>query len=286
MPPMPNAAVVMGVQGPLARSAEDLELALSVLAGPDVGEDVAWRVKLPAPRHERLADFRVAVLPPIPWHPVDDQIEAALEDLASRLGRLGCAVRRAQPEILGDHREHHALYRSLLSAVTSARVDEETRRQRVAMYEKVGRRVLARPPARAPGSARATTSLWNGRREQYRAGWRAFFQDWDVLLAPAINVLAYPHVERAWPPDDSDLTLTFTVDGRPVPYLHGLVLPGAVHGGRPARHRVPGRPLARGPADRAPGDRPLSRGPDADPLRPPARARDRRLPKPAGYDLS
>src|SRR5262245_7620828 len=31
MPPLPNSAVVMGVQGPLARSAEDLELALSVL---------------------------------------------------------------------------------------------------------------------------------------------------------------------------------------------------------------------------------------------------------------
>ena len=48
MPPLPNAAVVMGVQGPLARSAEDLELALSVLAGPDVGEDVAWRVEAAA----------------------------------------------------------------------------------------------------------------------------------------------------------------------------------------------------------------------------------------------
>jgi amidase len=42
MPPMPNAAVVMGVQGPLARSAADLELALDVAVGPEVGEDVAW----------------------------------------------------------------------------------------------------------------------------------------------------------------------------------------------------------------------------------------------------
>ncbi|MGH7364902.1 MAG: amidase family protein, partial [Candidatus Rokuibacteriota bacterium] len=86
MPPMPNAATVMGVQGPLARSAEDLELALSVLAGPDVGEDVAWKVALPPARRERLADFRVAVLPPIPWHPVDEQVTAALADLAGRLG--------------------------------------------------------------------------------------------------------------------------------------------------------------------------------------------------------
>ncbi len=136
MPPLPNAAVVMGVQGPLARSAEDLDLALSILAGPDVGEDVAWRVELPRARRERLADFRVAVLPPIPWLGVDGQIAAALDDLASQLGRLGCTVKQAQPDGLGDHREHHTLYRSLLSAVTSARIDEETRRKRIAMYEK------------------------------------------------------------------------------------------------------------------------------------------------------
>jgi amidase len=42
-----------------------------------------------------------------------------------------------------------------------------------------------------------------------------------------MNVLAYPHIERAWPADDSDLTLTFTVDGRAVPYLHGVAYPAA-----------------------------------------------------------
>jgi Asp-tRNA(Asn)/Glu-tRNA(Gln) amidotransferase A subunit family amidase len=46
-------AVVMGVQGPLARSAEDLELALSVLAGPEIGEDVARRGAAGAPRAAR-----------------------------------------------------------------------------------------------------------------------------------------------------------------------------------------------------------------------------------------
>jgi amidase len=234
MPPLPNAAVVMGVQGPLARSAEDLELALSVLAGPDVGEDLAWRVALPPARRERLADFRVAVLPPIPWLGVDGQIAGALDGLASRLGRLGCAVTQAQPEALGDHREHYGLYRSLLSAVTSARVDEESRRQRVEMYEKADdefSRAHLRGLTGRPGDYIA----WNARREQYRAAWRAFFRDWDVLLAPAINVLAYPHVERAWPPDDSDLTLTFTVDGRAVPYLHGLVYPAvSTVAGQPA----------------------------------------------------
>ncbi len=242
MPPLPNAAVVMGVQGPLARSAEDLELALSVLAGPDVGEDVAWRVELPRTRHERLADFRVAVMPPIPWLGVDGQITAALDELASRLGRLGCTVKPAQPESLGDHREHHGLYRSLLSAVTSARVDEETRRKRIAMYEKAGDE-FSRAHARGLTARPGDYIVWNGRREQYRAAWRAFFREWDVLLAPAMNVLPYPHIERAWPEDDSDLTLTFTVDGRAVPYLHGLVYP--------ALSTVAGQPATAFPAGRS-----------------------------------
>jgi len=233
LPPLPNAATVMGVQGPLARTAEDLELALSVLAGPDVGEDVAWKVALPAPRRERLADFRVAVLPPIPWHPVDGRIRAAIDDLAGRLGRLGAVVKEVQPEGLGDHREYHGFYRTLLAAVTGARVDAETRRQRIAAFRGAGDDLSLAAARGLEGSA-GDYLLWHGRREQHRAAWRAFFRDWDVLLAPAINVLAYPHIERAWPADDSDLTLTFTVDGHSVPYLHGLCYP--------ALSTVPGQP--------------------------------------------
>src|SRR5580765_2641103 len=205
MPPMPNAATVMGVQGPIARSAEDLELALSVLAGPDVGEDVAWKVSLPPARRERLGDFRVAVLPPIPWHPVDEQITAALQDVAVRLAKMGAVVKEVQPDGLGDHREYHGFYRALLSAVTGARVDAETRRQRIATFRAAGDD-LSLGAARGLEGTAGDYLLWNGRREQHRAAWRAFFREWDVLLAPAINVLAYPHIERAWPADDSDLS--------------------------------------------------------------------------------
>jgi len=224
LPPMPNAAVVMGVQGPLARSAEDLELALSVLAGPDVGEDVAWRVALPPARHTRLAEFRVAIMPPIPWLSVDDQIVAALDSLAARLARLGCTVKQAQPDGMGDWREHHALYRSLLSAITGARVDDATRQRRIATWSKP-QDDFAKAQLRGLTGAPGDYLVWNGKREAYRAAYRAFFRDWDVLLAPAINVLAYPHVERAWPEDDSDLTLTLDVNGKKVPYLDGLVYP-------------------------------------------------------------
>ena len=234
MPPMPNVAVVMAVQGPLARSADDLELALSILAGAEVGEDVAWRVELPPARHARLADFRVAVLPAIPWLPVDEEISAALEGLVSRLGALGCTVKRTQPDALGDHREHHALYRSLFAAVTGARATADERRQHIEAWRRPDDE-FSRAHLRGLEGGAGDYILWNGRREQFRAAWRAFFTEWDVLLAPAINVLAYPHIPRPWPMDDSDQTLTFTVGGRAVPYMHGLVYPAvSTVAGQPA----------------------------------------------------
>ena len=234
LPPMPNAALVMGVLGPLARYAEDLDQMLSVLAGPDVGEDVAWRIELPAPRHERLADYRVAILPSIPWLRLHDEIASAQEALALRLARLGVTVKETQPEALGDLREHHRLYRSLLAAVTGARLDEEGRRTRIAALRGADDE-FSRASLRGLEGAPSDYLLWNGRREHYRAAWRRFFKEWDVLLAPAIHVLPYPHIDRAWPADDSDLTLTLVVGGQSVPYMHGLVYPAvSTVAGQPA----------------------------------------------------
>jgi amidase len=248
VPPLPNSVGVMGVQGPIARSAEDLELALSVLAGPEVGEDVAWRVELPAPRRRRLAEFHVAVLPPIPWLAVDDEIAVALQDLAARLGRLGATVKETQPDGLGDHRAHHQLYRSLLSAMTSARETAEGRRERI-RYWKQGDDEFARASLRGLEGAPADFVVWGAMREGFRQAWRAFFRDWDVLLAPAINVLAYPHVDRAWPVPDTDFHLTLEVNGQTVPYVEGLVYP--------ALSTVAGQPATAFPAGISRGGLPI-----------------------------
>src|SRR4051794_38637267 len=64
---LPSFATIMAAQGPLARSAADLEVALDVIAGPDVGMDAAWRLQFPPARHKRLQGFRVAVLPWLDW---------------------------------------------------------------------------------------------------------------------------------------------------------------------------------------------------------------------------
>lgn len=215
----PNSATGMAVQGPLARSAGDLELALDVIAGPDVGEDVAWKLQLPPARHERLADYRVAVLPSLDWVPVDPEITGALEDLAGRLGKAGVKkIGEAMPEGFGDLQQYFRTYISIFSALSSVGRPEEECRAEAKELRKLGD---LHSVACADGlEARASDYvIWFGQRQHYRSLYRAFFQDWDVLLAPANIVNAFPHLENP-------LGHIFDIGGRPAPYNLQFVYPG------------------------------------------------------------
>jgi amidase len=235
MPPRPNAASVMGVQGPLARAAEDLEQALEVIAGPELGEDVAWRLELPPPRATRLRDFRVAVFPAPAWLPLSADVRTALDSLATRLGQLGVPVREAQPETLGDLREHHALYLSMLRAVMGGRMPAAERERQARLYESRGEEFDA-DRVRGLRAGLADWFGWHARREAYRAAYRAFFRDFDVLLAPITLCTAFPHRPTSWPPSGEELLgATLELDGQRIRYDLQLVLPGlATLAGQPA----------------------------------------------------
>jgi amidase len=225
-PSTPNAAVVLGVQGPLARTAEDLELALRVIAGAEVGEDLAWRIDLPPPRREGLPGLRVAVMPKLDWLPVSEQIVAALDELASRLSGAGATVKVTAPEALGDMREHHACYLTMLNAFTLAHGPVEEREREAELMK-------SRPdlPWAAAKEAAATAVLsdWlrlHARREEYRRAYRDFFKDWDILLTPMFLRTAFPHIDLPWPPKADGHVTMLDVDGKAHPYEDGLVYPG------------------------------------------------------------
>jgi amidase len=191
--PVPNPAKICNVQGPLARDAGDLELALEIVAGPPAGEDVAWHVKLRRARHERLNDFRVAVLPRISWLPLDDEIAAALEEVRSTLSRLGATVREAQPLSFGDLREYYRRYLVVIGATLSPTFEPERAADLAARSagDEFGPGLFGG----ALASARDYLT-WLDEREVHRAAYRTFFSDWDVLLAPMSPVIAFPHDDR------------------------------------------------------------------------------------------
>jgi amidase len=223
----PNSAFPFPSVGPLARSAEDLELALDVIAGPDEGVSVAWRLELPPPRAERLTDLRVAVLRPVSWLPVRAEIAAAQDEMAHALARLGKRVGDAFPDGFGDLRPHHELLQSIYASINGAR----TRLERDA--EAAAFRAADGPFAEARARGREAMGFeyvgWVGRREQFRAAYRDFFREWDVLLAPITLTAALPHDE---PPQSNRVT---HADGVALSQVLMLVYPGlAVLCGQPA----------------------------------------------------
>jgi amidase len=205
--PRPNETLTQNVIGPLARSADDLELALDVVAGPEAGLEVAWRLQLPPSRHARLEEYRVAVLPAAEWRAVDSEITSAINDLAATLRGLGAQVTNALPPELGDLREHHGVFQSIGTATTPeilnaifhatpettpVELTEEYRRERAAAA-RAGTDPFAEARARGIECTAADFIALHDRREQYRAAWRRFFREWDVLLAPVATFLAPPH---------------------------------------------------------------------------------------------
>jgi amidase len=225
---LPNPAAGVAVLGPLARSPEDLELALQVAAGPDVGEDAAWQVALPAPRHQRLAEFRIAVLPAVTWLPVDGEIVGALEELADKLRGAGAQVARVQPEAFGDLRNYYKLYLRIVAAIENTGLPEQQRNRRAEFSHGSGDEFLA---AYADGIEGTSSDYiaWYAEREQCRASYRDFFRRWDVLLAPVNIVNAFPHTDLRFS------ERSFEIDGESVYYGRQSFYPGLANlGGHPA----------------------------------------------------
>ena len=191
-PPGSLAEHDINVLGPLARSAEDLELALGVLAGPAADRATAWKLQLPPPRADSLSGYRVAAWLDDPDYPVDDSVRTCLESLVVELARAGAKIDdAARPDVkLADA---VALYRQLLAPVTGLGTPEA----QVA--------ALAKGAETRPASDETSEFLrfmtvrhldWlslNEQREQMRARWAEFFQEWDVLLCPVAPLPAIPH---------------------------------------------------------------------------------------------
>ncbi len=192
--PGAQVPIDMLVCGPLARSAEDLALALEILAGPEPANRAAWRLELPKPRARALKDFRVAVKVDDPNCAVDGEVVARVQAVADAIAKAGGKVNeKARPRI--DTLRAHAMYVQLLRGATAGLVPEDVMAQ---LREKAA----AGSPNDESASARMLRGVlqdhrtWfkaHEEREQLRAAWGEFFQDYDVLLCPASSMPAFPH---------------------------------------------------------------------------------------------
>lgn len=241
----PAAPTDIAALGPMARSADDLAIALDVLAGPDPDES-GLRYLLPRPRVTSLQALRVAVWPHQPGQETDAEMVAAIEAMADRLERLGCTVSRtARPQF--DATEAFHIYLQALDAGWSARATEEilqAKRQRLAGLDPHDTSADA-VMARATDMAHRDWLLLNERRMKFRRLWSAFFRDWDVVVTPAFSCAALPHMQEGeavmWPAGRTAPVpphvrtgrvweRQVTINGRSVAYNDMLFWPGLIGG--------------------------------------------------------
>ena len=212
----------ISVVGPMARHAEDLELALRALAAPDLLQRAAWRIELPPPRHRRLGDFRVAVWAPSPLCRIGTSVSDLFNRAIEAVAHAGAMVDdTARPKI--DDRDHHRLFMLLLRAATASRMGDQefTRQQDIAATlsddDTSDRAAVARGATllhRAWGSA-------NEARTRLRYIWHEFFERFDVLLTPVAATAAFLHNHN---PNRDERTVM--VNGNPAPYAEQLFFAG------------------------------------------------------------
>ena len=191
------APVDIDVVGPLARSADDLSLALSVMAGPDPIDAAGWQLRLRPPRQKRLREFKVALMLDAPESAVDREVQDRLQALADFLGRQRAKVDdRARPAI--DTGEAFRVYIRLLRAATSARQSDAEFAKNLGIE-----RGLAADDdsyyARAQRAEVLHHRDWlaaNEARHRMRLAWAQFFTRYDLLLCPVAGTAAFPHDQQ------------------------------------------------------------------------------------------
>jgi amidase len=213
----------IAVMGPLARSAEDLALALDIVAGPDPLTRRGWKLDLPRPTKRSLAEYRVAVWPSDERAPVAAEVADRAQQLADRLARLGAKVSDSvRPPV--DLDVSYETYLYLLNGVMAAGMPEEQFRATAAHVASLD------PADKSPDAVMARAAVqshgnwlrFNNGRERLRMAWRAFFDEWDILICPQMSTPAFPHDHR--PMNER----TLVVDNQQVPYFQQIFWAGTI----------------------------------------------------------
>lgn len=212
----------ISVCGPLARGADDLAIAMDVMAGPDAIDGRGWKLKLPKAKKSRLRDYKVAVLLSDPNAEVDHSVQSELQKLADFLGKKKAKVSdKARPAF--DTTELNDVYIRLLRAATSGRMSDE-------MWRQAARDAAALPDddmsyfaqmQRGNSLPHRTWVQLNEKRHRMRMAWDAFFEDYDLMLCPVAVTAAFPHDHK-----DPRHERTIVVNNKHVPVVDQIFWAG------------------------------------------------------------
>ncbi|MXP14433.1 amidase [Altererythrobacter confluentis] len=177
---------ILSIAGPLARNPEDLALL------------VRLTTQMPLAAHAReLGKMRLLYVADHPSSQIDASVSAPIEAAIAALEKTGAIIDR-HSNLLPDLADQHAHYMRMLGIA------------------------MARG-APGPTGSRATATDWfdlldvQARNE---AAWARLFEQYDFVLAPPANILAFEHNDR------TVRERTITINGAPHPFAEGFAWAG------------------------------------------------------------
>ncbi|WP_067498932.1 amidase family protein [Actinoplanes sp. TFC3] len=236
VPARPLPLPRMTEPGPIARSAKDLRLTLDVLATapPGTHREVS-----------ALNGLRVAVLTPPDWFGMHPDVQDAYHRFAEALAPRVRALRWCTPELPGGVSAQHDTFLAVLAAQGARLTPREEREQFAAALSASND---PRDDAWVSGLFPTPDSRarWAEHRRRLRLAWDGFFDSWDLLVAPATSVVAFPHdTGKA-----ADWFSTLDLGGGRTGRYNNLFLPGSLAA-------LPGLPATVFPAGLSPDGLPV-----------------------------
>jgi amidase len=184
--------------GPIARTVDDLVLAMDVLTGVPFPDALAWSVHLPPPRRESFENLRVLLLDAHPLVPTSAGIRDAVRDCGRKLAAAGAIVSDRDSQGLIDLAEDARLFVRLMTPANLSRVAPS---HFAAMIE----RAQSVPESDDHLNAIALKACLTSARQlaisqesrfRRKLAWHRFFTKFDLIICPVSPTTAFPHDER------------------------------------------------------------------------------------------
>ena len=193
----------MAVAGPMARSAQDLELLLDVLVAPPPMLETGWKVDLPTTSKQSLDQFKVLLWMDDDLCPIDPQLHYLYLEVADKLKAAGATVDRGQPAgfCLEDI---YPFYLSQLGAVAGVALPLRVR-SGMALMGWLARLLesfvqVPKHFSRFLQGANVSFAQYQRLDErvlQLRQRFLQVFDDYDLVLMPPTPTTAHPHEQLA-----------------------------------------------------------------------------------------
>jgi len=194
---------LLGVVGPMARTAADLKVLFEVMQGPDDGDPSAAPVPVRWPDRGDLKKLRVGYFEDDGRTPVTAETRAAVRAAAEALKRAGFAVEPFRPEGLEQARQLWWLFFGIAGGMLLRPMTQG----REAGLSPILKQHLSRVAAEPSHTGRTLLDTWI-MRDALRMQVFSQMREYPVLLCPVASVPAFRHGERSW-----------NVDGKTVEYL-------------------------------------------------------------------